>query len=137
MGVEFESPELRRLAVDLDSAADVAPAETRKVIAKGALNIKKDAQRRSSGIAHAPNYPRSITYDSHETPAGGWAEIGPDKDKKVGGGKVQTPGDLGHLFEYGGPRNAPIPHMGPAGDAELPRFEKAMQDLAERLLEGR
>jgi hypothetical protein len=135
--VEFESPELRKLAFDLDEAARVAPAEVRKAVAKGALQIKTDAQRRASGIAHAPNYPRTITYDSHETPAGGWAEIGPDKDKVVGGGKgPETPGDLGHLFEYGGPENAPIPHMAPAARAEEPKFAKAMEDLAVRLAEG-
>lgn len=134
--IEFESPELRKLAADLDEAARIVPAEARKVVAKGALNIKNDARRRALGIAHAPRYPLTITYDSQETPAGGYADIGPDKQKRVGGGKKRTIGNIGHLIEYGGPRNAPIPHMGPAADAEAPKFAKAMEDLAARPLEG-
>jgi hypothetical protein len=133
---EFVAPELRKLVADFEAAAQIAPVEARKVVAKGAFNIKKDAQGRVAGIAHAPLYGRTITYDSHETPAGGWAEIGPDKEKQVGGGKHHTPGNLGHLFEFGGPRNAPIPHMAPAARAEEPKFAKAMEDLAIRLAEG-
>jgi hypothetical protein len=134
--VDFVAPDLPKLAADLDAAAQIAPAEARKVIAKGALNIKRDAQARVTDIAHAPLYGRTITYDSHETPAGGWAEIGPDKEKQIGGGKHRTPGNLGHLLEFGGPHNAPIPHMAPAAKAEEPKFAKAMEDLAVRLAEG-
>ena len=130
MPASFDAHELDELAYDLDRAAGVAPKDARKVVAKGALNIKTDARRRASGIAHAPRYPYTITYDSHETPTGGWAEIGPDKDKHVGNGPHATPGDLGHLLEYGGPKSAPIPHMAPAAAAERPRFDKAMEDLA-------
>jgi len=99
-------------------------------VQRGALNIKKDAQQRSSGIAHAPLYPYTITYDSHQTPTGGWAEIGPDPDKQVGGGPHRTPGNLGAILEYGTPRNAPIPHLAPALEAEEPRFVKALGDIA-------
>ena len=95
--------------------------------AKGALNIKTDARRRVTGLAHAPAYPRAITYDSHETPTGAWAEIGPDKERRQGA--------LGNLLEYGSVHNQPRPHMAPAAKAEAPRFEKAMQDLAVKALE--
>lgn len=123
---DFESPELRKLTVDLDAAADVAPAEVRKVVAKGALNIKTGARRRVSGHAHLPRYPHSITYDSTATPTGGHADIGPDKSKPQG--------PLGNIIEFGGLREAPIPHMGPEAEQELPRFERAIADLGERLL---
>ena len=122
--MNFESPELRRLAADFDEAADIAPREARKVVAKGALNIKAGARRRVSGHAHLPGYPHAITYDSHETPGGGYADVGPDKTKAQGA--------LGNIIEFGGLREAPIPHMGPAADLEQPRFEKAMADLAVR-----
>jgi hypothetical protein len=122
MGIDFESPDLRRLAHDLDEAARIAPVEARKVVAKGSHNIKTDAQRRVTGLAHAPAYPRSITYDTHPTPTGAWGEIGPDKDKRQGA--------LGNIIECGTVKNPPRPHMAPAGDAEEPRFVRAMQDLA-------
>jgi hypothetical protein len=124
--VQFDGHELKILAEDLAQAAAAAPKETRQVVAKGALNIKTDARRRITGLAHAPAYPRSITYDSHETPAGSWAEIGPDKEKRQGA--------LGNLLEYGSVKNPPHPHMTPAAEAEEPRFAKAMEDLAVKVL---
>lgn len=126
MGAEFEGRGLRQLAADFDWAADIAPADSRKVVAKGALNIKTDARRRVSGHAHLPRYPNSITYDSYETKTAAWAEVGPDKQKPQG--------PLGNIIEYGGLRGAPLPHVGPAADREAPRFEQAMADLAERAI---
>lgn len=120
---------LETLIAELTEEARRAPAEVRKVTAKGALNVKKDWQRRWSGIAHAPTIPYTITYDSHETATGGWAEIGPDKSKQVGGGPHRTPGNLGTLLEYGSANNAPIPGGLPALQAEQPRFERALEAL--------
>ena len=122
MPASIDAHELDVLAKDLDQAAGVAPKDARKVVAKGALNIKRDAQRRVTGLAHAPAYPRAITYDSHETLRGGWAEIGPDKDRRQGA--------LGNIIEFGTTKNPPRPHMRPAADAEQPRFERSMEDLA-------
>lgn len=122
----FDTAEVAEVADILVKAAGVAVEEARKVVAKGALNIKQDAQRRISGLAHAPAYPRSITYDSHETRLAAWAEIGPDKNKRQGA--------LGNILEYGTIKNAPHPHMRPAAEAEQPRFGKAMEDLAVKAL---
>src|SRR4051812_13870755 len=108
--LKFDTAEVEALANVLVEAADVAPVGARKVVAKGALNIKTDARRRVTGHPHAPAYPNSITYDSHVTPTGGWAEIGPDKDKRQGA--------LGNILEFGTSKNAPIPHMLPAAEAE-------------------
>lgn len=108
------------LAAELLRVAAVAPAEARKVVAKGLLNIKADARRRIGRPTHAPAYPSSITYDLFTGAIGG--EVGPDKTRRQGA--------LGNLLEYGSVHNPPHPHMGPAGDAEKPRFERAMEDLA-------
>lgn len=126
MKADLDARELARYAVTLDRAAEVAPAETRKVVTKGALNIKTSARRRAGGLKHAPAYPRSITYDTRETATSASADIGPDKGKRQGA--------LGNILEYGTLNNEPIPHMGPAADEEQPRFERAMADLAERTL---
>lgn len=111
----------------LADSARTAPAEVRKVVARGALNIKTDAKRRVGQLAHAPAYPSSITYDTRLTPGGAVAEIGPDKAKRQGA--------LGNLLEFGSVNNPPHPHMAPAGDAERPRFERALEDLAARGLD--
>lgn len=120
------SDDLHRLAVDLASAATEAQAGVRAVVQKGALNVKTDAQRFAAGLAHAPHYPRSITFDTKVTAAGVEAEIGPDKSR--------TQGALGNILEYGTSKNAPVAHLGPALDREGPRFEKAMADLVDGLL---
>lgn len=127
MGVEFESSDLPKLAFDLDEAARVAPAESRKVVAKGLLNIKADARRRREGSKYFPRLPYAITYETGMTPTGAWGEVGPDHAKPQG--------NLGHIPEYGSLRTPAEPYMAPAADAELPRFERAMQDLAEKAIE--
>lgn len=125
--LKIDATEARALRQVLVTAANAAPGDARGVVAKGALNIKQDGARRASGLAHAPAYPRSITYDTHTTPTGAWAEIGPDKSRRQGA--------LGNVIEYGSVNNPPHPHMGPAADAERPRFEQAMEAIAVGLLE--
>lgn len=118
----------RELAADLASAAANAPGEAEKVVKRGALNVKRDAVKRVTGLAHLPHYPRSIGYDVDRQGAVTEAIVGPDTDKRQG--------SLGHLVELGSPTSAPHPHMYPAADAEEPRFTKAMEDLAVELIEG-
>jgi hypothetical protein len=123
------APDLGKLAGDLGRAAITISPRTRPVIQRGAQNIKADAQRRVAGLPHAPAYPRSITYDTHESLSGPWAEIGPDKNKRQG--------SLGNLIEFGSVHNpGGRPHMRPAGEAEEPRLAKALEDLGVSLLEG-
>ena len=64
VGITADSSDAKRLAAAFDQAARVAPDETRKVVQRGAHNIKKDAQKRISGHPHLPHYPNAITYDS-------------------------------------------------------------------------
>jgi len=105
---------------------DVTP-EARKVVSKGALNIKNDWRRRWSGFRYAPALPYAVTYDTAEEGTRLSAEIGPDKDKRQGA--------LGNLLEFGSVNNAPRPAGSPALDAEQPRFERAIEDLGLQLLE--
>lgn len=120
--------ELADLADDLDRAAEKVLEESRKVIARGALNIKRDAAARVSGLAHAPYYPRAISYDTAVRGDTVHAEIGPDK------GRPQGP--LGNLLEYGSMHNAPIPHLAPALEVEAPRTADWLEQVAGDLLEG-
>ncbi len=124
--LKFNTAEVEAVADILIHAADLALAETRKVIAKGAANIKADARRRISGHPHLRHLPAAITYDPHESPGVVWAEIGPDKGRPQGA--------LGNIPEFGTVKNPPTPYMRPAGDAERPRIERAMEDLAARAL---
>lgn len=120
--VRIDGHDLIGLAGDLNAASDDVRKDVRAVVQRGALNIKRDAQKRVSGLKHAPAYPRSITYDSEETARGSSAEIGPDKSRRQGA--------LGNLIEYGSVHNPPRPHLAPALEAEAPRFLKALEDVA-------
>jgi hypothetical protein len=127
--VTFDTHELTALIDDMEAAAAAATAPVvGKVVEKAALNIKNDARRRAGGLAHAPAYPRSITYDAvRVTRTGAATEVGPDKDKRQGA--------LGNILEYGTRKNAPIPHLAPAAEAEEPRFARALEELAAKAIE--
>lgn len=119
---------LEYLAGELEEAAAAAPAEVRKVVQRGALNVKRDWRKAWSGLSNAPALPYAVGYDTSETPTGAVAEIGPDKDKAQGA--------LGNLIEYGSVNNAPHPGGAPALRAEEPKFLRALEDLAYRSAGG-
>ncbi|GAA2696521.1 hypothetical protein [Actinoplanes palleronii] len=126
MGITVDTSQLNRLAATLDTAGQAIPDSVAEVIKRGALNIKKDAARRASGLAHAPAYPRSISFDFARGLSGPSAEIGPDKGRRQGA--------LGNLIEYGSVNNGPRPHLGPALDAEAPKLQRYLEDAVLRAL---
>lgn len=119
--LRFDRSEVDQLADVLANAAGVAPDAARAVVQKGALNIKTDARGRIAGSRHFPRLAAAITYETTVTATGASAEIGPEH------GRPQA--NLGHIPEYGTSRTPARPYMAPAGQAEQPRFERAMQDL--------
>lgn len=121
--VSFTGTEqLDDLVRSFNKAVVVAPAAARVQVQRSLLAIKTDARHRVAGHKHLPSYPNSITYETKEALFGASGEVGPDKDLQQG--------PLGNIIEFGGTRSAPIPHMGPAGDAEEPKFMAAMEALA-------
>jgi len=125
--VTFDDHELVALTKDIERAARIMPAEAAKVVTKAAVNIKNDARRRVSGLAHAPAYPYAIGFDDVQvTTTYAKTAVGPDKDKRQGA--------LGNILEYGTRKNPPVPHLGPAAEAEEPRFARAMDELAAKVL---
>jgi hypothetical protein len=126
MGIEFDTREITVLVDAINKASRVAVADVEKVVFVGALNIKKDAQRRISGHRRWHRLPYAIDFDMYRSLKGPAAEIGPNHSK--------SQGPLGNIAEYGSPTSAPIPFMQPAADAEQPKFEKAMEDLAVKAL---
>lgn len=112
--------DLEKLARDLQQEAVVTPAAVRAVVGKGAVNVKKDWRRSAAGIAHAPRYPLSIGYD--------W--IGPFAVAVGPENTAENQGFLGEVLEFGGAHNAPRNDGQQALDAEAPKFQKAIEDLA-------
>lgn len=136
--VRIDTTELGALAASFDDSLESMPRETRAVVQKGSLNVKNDAKGRVGSGGYVGAYGSTITYDTIETPNRITGEIGPDREKQAGGGRKRTPGNLAWILEkeYGTPWSAPKPHLGPALDAEAPRFEKALENLAVKTLEG-
>ena len=126
MSVDFDASELNTLVGRLDESARAAMPQAEAVVKRGALNVKNQARDLISGLAHAPHYPRSISYDVEVGVLGVEAEIGPDKDRMQGA--------LGNILEYGTANNAPFPHLGPALDREAPRFMENIERIVRDVL---
>ena len=130
MRIDLDSSELNRLVADLHDVPEDAHGNVKKAVQFTAFGIKKTAAEFASGIAHAPHYPRSITYDTTDLGVGRGvsAEIGPDKDR--------TQGALGNILEYGTIQNAPYAHLGPALDRWTEDFVKGQEKAAADALDG-
>lgn len=119
--LKIDRTEVDKLADTLVHAAQVAPGEARKVVQKGALKIKTAARASISDSKHFPRLAGAITYETTESDTTITAEIGPER------GRPQA--NLAHIPEYGNSKTPARPYMLPAGEAEAPRFEAAMQAL--------
>ena len=117
----------KELIAEFDAAIKELPDGAKKVVSKGALNVKSDWRRRWHGIAHAPRLPLSISYDITESATEISAEIGP-----VDGPALQ--GFLGAIIEFGGIHSGPIPGGLPSLELEAPRFESACDALLREAL---
>jgi hypothetical protein len=122
---------LEELSEDLQSAVKRAIPDAKKIVGKGSLKIKREAQRIIKAASHRgylPHYPRSISYDVTAAGTIVSSEIGPRTEKLQGG--------LGRILEEGTVNSAPIPHLNPALDGEENVFFGFMEDLGVKLLEG-
>jgi hypothetical protein len=113
-----------KLADDLEAVAAKAAPAVKKVVEKGAVNIKTGMRQDATGHPKYKYFPRSISYDI--TDGGMGAEIGPDKDLIMG--------DLGNLLYFGSSNNAPVLDINAPLHKEEPRFADALADAAEDIL---
>lgn len=109
-----DASELLAYARHLDNAFGLAEPELSKVVERGALNVKRDAQtllRTHSRRRYLQHYYRSISYDMLGPLE---AEVGPDASKLQGG--------MGRGVEFGSAHTGPAPHLLPAFEEEQPRL---------------
>ena len=118
---------LDELAVELGRMGAEATKQVKGVVQRGSANVKREARQFSTGIAHAPRYPRSITYTVSATPTGWVGEIGPENT-------AENQGFLGYVYEFGNATTPPNAHMGPALDREGPRFLAAIDDVVRGII---
>lgn len=114
----------RELTVDLSQAGIFATARAATATAETAEEVARFARdtirARTSG-EYVKHYPNAITYEVSVLGAGIIAaDIGPEFDKPQGG--------LGQLLEFGSRNNAPIPHLNPALDQSMHRYEDRLAD---------
>lgn len=107
MGVDVIG--INALVADLEAFPTRLAANVVKAVRVTSQKVRDDARSRIAGHKYLPAYPYSITHDTKVTAEGVEGEIGPDK------GRAQGP--LGNIVEYGTSKNAPLPHLGPALDA--------------------
>lgn len=131
MRIDLNGSELNRLRADLEDVPEGAHRNIRRATEFTARGIKDSARDFAGGIAHAPHYPASITYDIDDQGVGVGvaAEIGPDKDRRQGA--------LGNILEYGTVKNPPYAHLGPALDIWTPDLTTGLEKAAADALEGR
>lgn len=117
------------LALALLKAGAGAVVETRAIVQKGALNVKKDwkANVLKSAPIHNAGAAQFINFDTKIGATTIEAEIGYDKTFR--------PAKLGNILEYGSEKNPPHRDGGRALDAEEPRFEQALGIMAAKLLD--
>lgn len=120
MSVDFGDVEAFAKALD-DQGAKVILAQ-RQVVKRGALNVKKRLQAEAQGVAHAPGFPRAITFDVELTGDEIVADIGPEK-----GGA----GSLALLY-LGNSKTGPrLPEPMLAADAEAEDMAEWLGKVAE------
>lgn len=127
-GVSVEIDGLDGWISDLHAAPTKAVIGVRAVVQKGALNVKKGMQQDFSGIAHAPSFPASITYETKVSLSGVEAEIGPDKNRRQGA--------LGNILAFGTSKNGPVADITASMRAEEPNLVKFLGEVGEQALGG-
>ena len=124
--ISIDAHEVRELAADFTRIPGELSRHAIPVLSKGALNIKNQMREsfEASGNAGFRFVGRTVSYDLTTEGTELSAEIGPTKPE----------GALANVAIFGTPRGGgTVADPREALEAEAPRFEKALADLAEEL----
>lgn len=124
---EFDMSEVGKLAADFDKIPAQAVRPLRTAVQTSARRVRDGLRTGVQGHVHLPQFPASITYETHEQANGIDAEIGPDK--------ARTQGALGNIVFFGTSKNGPVADLNAPLDAEVPLFEQAVGEVVEKLFE--
>lgn len=126
MSATIDTSELQFLSASVASAASRLPSQVRAAVSKGALNVKTEARETVSDHPSWKRLSSTINYDMVGNAFFSQATIGYDDEGQ---------GELAGIYEFGSARRAPHPTLLPAFANEVPRFEKALGDLAAKVIE--
>ena len=124
--ISIDAHEVRELAADFTRVPGKLSRHAIPVLSRGALNIKNQMREsfEASGNAGFRFVGRTVSYDLVTEGTELSAEIGPTKPE----------GALANVAIFGTPRGGgTVADPREALEAEAPRFEKALADLAEEL----
>ena len=124
--ISIDAHEVRELAADFTRIPGELSRHAIPVLSRGALNIKNQMREsfEASGNAGFRFVGRTVSYDLTTEGNELSAEIGPTKPE----------GALANVAIFGTPRGGgTVADPREALEAEAPRFEKALADLAEEL----
>jgi len=121
--VSADFSEVERLVVNMGRVSAKVVAASVPVVGKALLNIKMDTR---ANISDHPSWKRlAQTVNYEQTGLSG--EVGYDDNKQ---------GELAGIYEFGSAHHAPHPTLYPAAGRELPRFEKALGEVAAKITEA-
>lgn len=139
-----DAQEFDKLRGDVSRFPQDAMPIFRRAAVDVAGQVKDTARQNATGMAHAPAFPYSITYDFAGDSHGGGAlgafigadfgrydivmDIGPDKDR--------AQGDLGNLIEFGSVNNPPQGIMHGALQAHEADWERAVDQATEEAMKA-
>lgn len=120
----IDTSEIVKLSRSIEVAASRIAPEARAVVSRGALQVKTDARANVSNSPYWARIGQTLGYDMtgnafHSSATIGYADEGQ--------------GELAGIYEFGSVKRDPHPTLIPAYEREVPRFVKAMGDLAAKV----
>lgn len=128
-GMTMDAGEIKALARDIDGAARRLTPETRKIVSKGALNIKNGMRRDMQASPSFSGVARSINYDLTDKVAVQEAEIGPSAEPG-------SPGNLANIAYFGGARGGGTVYLTGPLEREAESFFEHVERLAAESILG-
>ena len=122
-GIDIDLREVERLVVNMGRVSAQVVTAAAGVVAKGALNIKKDTRKNVSDHPSWKRLASTVNYDIK----GLSATVGYDD---------RGQGELAGIYEFGSATHAPHPTLYPAAAREVLNFEKALGEVAAKVTEG-
>jgi hypothetical protein len=123
---KVDATEVKLLGNNLLSVYELLTAPLGKAVQDSGKRLQADARSRARAIGgHSRGYPNKITstFTPGRSPS---VEVGP-----ILGGM----GSLGGILEFGSPTSGPHPHLHPAFDEEVPKFDEAVVQVAGETLD--
>ncbi|MEV8269149.1 hypothetical protein AB0P19_02305 [Microbacterium oleivorans] len=130
---DIDASALHKLAADLGEVPRRSSKNFRQAIEVTARHVRDTARENATGMAHAPAFPYSITYD---ITGSGSTGTGSTLDAEIGPDKARTQGALGNLIEFGSINNPPQGIMHGALQQNEADFERGIDRAVDDALKA-